>query len=376
MDETEIYTREAESSATPVEFKHARISTQRNKKWKWLFILFLLVLLSIMLLIRKGNLQLIILEGQGLGRDYKIQYRVAGNINYQDEVEKLLMELEQVVDSRLKDSEVAKFNHYTCEPFHYNSPFFYPLLAKSKEVYNNTQGAFDPTVAPLIKLWKKNLRKGIEPNYLEIQSLREYIGLDYIVVNEKRVKKLKEGIKIDLSSIITGYGVDLILDFLRSKDVKDVCIELGNKARSLGVNSNKHSWEVSHHLTDGRVIINPFSVTTKLTAKGYAIARRHTPLEREQNMRIVIDPKTGYPPTGNIIAAFVFADDCITASAYATAIIVRNFTDALEILKETDKLDVFLIYTNDLEEIAFYNSQGLKVSYSEDSQEIKIETAL
>ncbi|OJW68401.1 MAG: hypothetical protein BGO68_05600 [Candidatus Amoebophilus sp. 36-38] len=378
MAETEIYTTEAEPSTKTADLSHTRPDTQQVNEPRIGLILFLLLLLlcSIAILLnRRGKSQIITLEGQRLGKEYKIQYKVIGNTNYQDEIDSLLNEVEQTLDSYIEDSEVARFNHYTCEPFYYNSPLFYPLLAKSKAVYAKTQGAFDPTVAPLVDLWKKKLKKGIEPNYFEIQPLREYVGLDYIVVNEDRVKRLKEGVKIDLSSIIPSYGIDLVSNFLQSKDIKDLCIELGNEALGIGLDGNKKPWQVIRTITDDQTISNPFSVHIKLSHKAFSIAKKHTPWEMEQNMRIVIDPQTGYLPTGNILAAFVFADDCITASAYATAFITKNFTTALEMLTKIEGIEAFFIYKKNAEEIAFYHTQGLKIEHQEGSQEINIQTS-
>lgn len=376
MDETEIYTKEVIAIVEPTEPEQ---HTKRSRySWKWLLaiLLFIGIISIIFLISNKHTIHLVTLEGEGLGRNYKIQYRAMGGPNYKLEVDNLLNEIQQTLDSYTESSDITSFNNYNCEPFYYNSPLFYPLLVKSKEVYTKSQGAFDPTVAPIVSLWKSKLREGSQPNYLEIQSLKEYVGLDYIVVNQSRVKRLKEGVKIDFSSVIPGYAIDIIANFLQSKGVKDLCIEFGSETIAFGTNKNQAPWQITHTIADGRLIANPLSIQIPLTDKALSITKKNTPWEREQTLRIIIDPQTGYPPTGNIIASFVFAKDCMTASAYATAIITMNFTAVLEMLTKAEDITVFLIYKDYLGELKFYNSEGLKIHQEEDSQEIKIEPNL
>ena len=377
MVEPEIYTTAAESNTQSVSINPTRTNkspVNESRIGLMLFLLLLVLCTIAILLNRSSKVQLVTLEGQKLGKDYNIQYQAIGGANYRDEIDSLFNEVEQALDSYIEDSEVARFNQYTCEPFYYNSSFFYPLLAKSKEVYAKTQGAFDPTVAPLVELWKKKLKKGNNPDYFKIQSLLEYVGLDYIVVNENRVKRLKEGVKIDLRSMVSSYGIDLVSKFLQSKGVKDICIELGNEVLAIGLDGNQKPWQVTHTISDGQTIINPLSLSVKLGNKALCIAKKYSPWEIEQNMRIVIDPQTGYLPKTDILSVLVFAKDCITASAYATALMTKNFTQAQEILTKIEGIEAFFIYKQDTEEIAFYHTQGLKVAHQEGSEEIGIET--
>lgn len=371
MDGTEIYTKETKPNIKSITLRYLKLLFRWVNKYKWLLLLLLLFLFIIS--VRKEKPQVITLQGQALGRNYTVQYKVKGDANYQTEIEALLADVSQALDISNKDSEVAKFNRHNCTAFHFESPYLYPILDKSKEIYNRTQGAFDPTVAPLIKLWKNNLQKGIPPANSQIQALQEYVGLDYVVVNQKRVKKLKEGVTVDLSSIISSYAIDVIVAFLHSKGVKDLCIELGNEAVAHGINSDKQPWQVKRTITENKFIIEPFSIHGKLTDKAISIVRQYAPWDSEQNMHIIINPQTGYPAHGNIIAASVLANDCTTASAYATAILTKDFDGALKMLETIDSIEVFLIYQDEQGKVEFYNSKGLHIQPKEGVQGIYLE---
>jgi thiamine biosynthesis lipoprotein len=366
-----MYTTKTKPNIKSATLRYLKLLFRWTNRYKWLLVLILLFLLVIS--VRKEKLQILTLQGQALDKTYTVQYKVKGDINYQTEIEALLIDVARALDVFNKDSEVAKFNKHNCTAFHFETSYLYPVLAKSKEIYNKTQGAFDPTVAPLVNLWKNNLQKGISPTDSEIQALQEYVGLDYIVVNQKRVKKLKEEITIDLNSIICSYGVDAIANFLYSKGIKDFCIELGTDALAQGTDNNKQPWQVKHTLAESKFIIEPLSIHSKLTDRAVSIARQYAPWESEQNMHVIIDPRKGYPVHENIIAALVLANDCMTASAYATAILTKDLYEAINMLRDVDTIEALLIYKDNQGKVEFYNSKGLDIQPKEGTQEIYVE---
>ena len=151
---------------------------------------------------------------------YSIAYRAAIKLNYQKEIETLVNSIEEALDYNAPDSEVSVFNrHYDSEPYYYQTPYFYPSLIKSKEIYNKTQNAFDPTIAPYLNLWRAHKITNSEPSELDILAIKPSVSLDYIVVNKTRVKKLKENVTININNLIPGLQVDNIANFFNRKRI-------------------------------------------------------------------------------------------------------------------------------------------------------------
>ena len=73
-----------------------------------------------------------------------------------------------------------------------------------------------------------------------------------------------------------------------------------------------------------------------------------------------LSPKSGYPVEHNLLSATVFAADCMTADAYATAFMVMGTEKAIELAGQLDEIDIFLIYTNEQNELATYTSNNIK----------------
>ncbi len=93
-------------------------------------------------------------QGSVMGVRYVVQYRDPWGKRYDQELERLLSDIEQSLSSSLYYAELARFNKHGCSAFRMSTRHFYPLLAKSKEVYRNTEGVFDPTAYLLSIFWK------------------------------------------------------------------------------------------------------------------------------------------------------------------------------------------------------------------------------
>jgi thiamine biosynthesis lipoprotein len=340
------------------------------KKGKWL--LLLLVCLLILQLFRSRP-RVVTLQGYAMDKPYSIQYEGKWANNYQPAIDSLLADLAQAVALDDEDSVVKKFNQQGCEAFPLENPFLYPLLEKSKEVYNRTKGVFDPTIAPLVDLWKKQLAVHEEPSEYEIDALLEYVSLDYVVVNKNRIKRLKEGVKIDVGGLVYGYAVDTVAGFLKYQGVKDLLVKIGDEAIAYGKQAKNKDWQVSETFTVKQDTIAPITITINLGNKAISVARKNGYwMESSDQTSLLIDPQTGYPPQNTLLAVIVLAQDCISADAYTTAIMTKDLTFAQELLKENKDIEAFLIYQDHADPIEFYTSDGLVMDKSEDGQAISL----
>jgi thiamine biosynthesis lipoprotein len=340
------------------------------KKSKWL--LLLLVCLLVLQLFRSRP-RLVTLQGYAMNKLYSIQYWGKQANDYQPAIDSLLTELAQAVALDDKDSEVRRFNQYDCQAFPLETPFLYPLLEKSKEVYNCTKGAFDPTIAPLVDLWKKQLAVHEEPSENEIDALLEYVSLDYVVVNKNRIKRLKEGVKIDVGGLVHGYAVDTVAGFLKYQGVKDLLVKIGDEAIAYGKQAKNKDWQVSETFTAKQDSIASITITINLGNKAMAVSRKKDYwMETSTPSSLIIDPQTGYPPQNILLAVMVLAQDCISADAYTTAIMAKDLSFAQELLKEKRDIEAFLIYKDHTDSIDFYASDGLVMDKSTDGQAISL----
>jgi FAD:protein FMN transferase len=337
-----------------------QILTQWCRKLKQTKRILALVLLGgIVLKLILGRPSMTTLQGETMHTPYRIQYVDRWGRNYQEEIDALLVRLYHALSTSLPDSELSRFNEHDCSEFYFESPFFYPVFAKSKEVYRNTAGAFDPTILPLINAGEGSPADMPSAGSLQVNTFCEYVSLDYIVANAQRIKKLKEGVKLDFRSILKGYAVDKIADLLRTHGIEHMYIVLGSEAVAHGKPIKNNAWKMAIHPHVAPLVSTGLQIFIKLEDQAIAITSKKSP-----NRKCVVDPATGDPVHHTLLAAVVISKDCSTADAYATAMMVRGLAFAQELLAKQEDLAAFLIYEDEHGAPVFYASPGLHMRQS------------
>lgn len=307
---------------------------------------------------------------------YFITYLSNLTLNNQQEIETLVNDIEEALDYHALASEVNLFNHhYDSEPFYYHTSYLYPILTKSKEVYHKTQGAFDPTIAPYISLWQGYNKIGSEPSEADIWAISPFVSLDYIVVNETRVKKLKEAVTLNMNNLITSFQADAIANWLQQKRIKNFCIQLEDAVVAQGIPSKKKPWRIVKTIAHPDLEA-PLQVHIDLKDSAMAIIDNSNALENDTaQAEIFIDPLTGYMVPQHCIVAFVFAKDCVTARSYATAFMAKHFTNALALSTTTEEGLEFVVIEKDEETngIKYQHSAGLQVMHTAGATKVLIQ---
>ena len=122
-------------------------------KKKWVYPVLIVIAVFIVWLVRHDSRKLIKVSfnGETMGTYYNITYLHPDGINYKSSVDSLLLVWNKSLSTYIPDSEISRFNKGNS--FRFESPYFYPVLVKSREVFLATNGAFDPSVMPLVNAW-------------------------------------------------------------------------------------------------------------------------------------------------------------------------------------------------------------------------------
>lgn len=315
-----------------------------------LYTLLLLLLMVAVYTYRKGRVpQAIRIEGETMATTYHVTYFDERLRNFKFSVDSLLVEVNRSINTYDSTSEISRFNR-SPRSFAFERPHFYGPLRVSRIVVTGSQGAYDPTVMPLVNAWGFGPRKVERPDTAEIESIRSFVGFEKINFDADSVWKIDPRVQIDFGGIGQGYGADAIAGFLKSKGVENFFVELGGEGMASGRNLQEdRPWEIgildpnSDHLTQR------FMARAILTNEGFSTSGNYF------NYRIVdgkryshtIDPITGFPVQRELLSATVFASDCSTADAWATAFMVMGHEKAIALLNEHPELTVLLVYSSD-----------------------------
>lgn len=242
--------------------------------------------------------------------------------------------IENLLSTYIEDSEISRLNLYAKSKPLVISIEVIDLLARSKEITRETRGAFDITVAPLIRLWKEAAGKNELPSINEIYKAKERVGAHYIEMNlEKQEVRLPEGVNINVGGIGKGFALDRVGRILLKNGIKSALLNFGGNILTVGIPPDKRYWIV--HIRDPLDRTKSISV---LYLTGGAVS---TSADYERGLYIqgnryshIIDPRTGRPVTG-ILSVTVVAPTATEADAFSTALYVLGFEEGGSFAKES-----------------------------------------
>lgn len=328
-----------------------------------LFYLFVLIvsIAAIALLKKREPVESIRVEGYTMGTSYQVIYFDHKKRNFKQSIDSLLMLVNKSINTYDSSSEVSRFNRG--DRFDFELPYLYPPLKTGKEIFEQTNGAFDMTVMPLVNTWGFGPQQTTITDSSRIDSLMKFVGFEKLILSEKGIKKEDSRLQLDFGGIGQGYGADVIAEFLRSKNIDDFLIELGGEGYAAGENLTKDKpWVIG--------ILDPRSTQEDQFYKAYVdlANRSYTTSGGYFNYREVdgkkyshtIDPSTGYPAEKPILSATVFAEDCTTADALATAFMVMGHERAIEWIRSHSHIDAIIMYSSADQEVELFISDGIK----------------
>lgn len=295
-----------------------------------------------------------VVQGATMGTTYHVKFIFSdSNANYGHSsakalgaaIEQLLDKLDSSMSTYKHDSELERFNRSLPGENFSLSQELYEVLKLSHRVYEITEGAFDPSVGPLVNLWGFGPEIIVDeiPADADIQLLKARTGFDKIRLDEKSLSASKTSqVQLDLSAIAKGYAVDKIAELLKAKGIHDFLVEVGGELRLSGYNIQGEPWKIAverPELIQGRV----HSVLA-LTNRGLATSgdyRNYFELNGQRYSH-TIDPRTGYPITHKLVSVTVVTPTAAEADGLATGFLVLGEEAALAIA-EARNIPVFLL---------------------------------
>lgn len=306
----------------------------------------------------------VVIQGETMGTTYHVSVVVPVYISWTREfrdnllkkkIDEELTRVNALMSTYDPNSELSRLNsHQSEEPFPISADTA-KVLRLALEIAQKTNGAYDPTVGPLVNLWRFGPEDRPEkvPSDEEIAAARQRVGWDKIKIVELpgsdsqqpqyAVVKSDPNVYIDLSSVAKGFGVDCVAELLTQNHYKDFLVDVGGELRSSGKNVAGKDWSVginSPVLTD-----NSLAKTISLSDKAIATSGDYLNFYELDGVRYshIIDTQTGRPITHKTASVSVIDDSCMTADAWATALLALGAEQGKPLAKENGLHVIFLV---------------------------------
>ena len=217
-----------------------------------------------------------------------------------------------------EDSEISQINRQAgIAPVRVSKDTF-EVIERSVYTSGMTDGAFDITVGPLVKLW--DMQKKIVPEKKTIEETMKTVGYKNIILDKaaSTVFLRKKGAQIDLGGILKGYAADRGIDILKQSGITSAIVAVGGEVRAIGKRQDGLPWVVGIQNPRQKGANDEIIATMELSDKATSTSGDYNKYFEKDGVRYhhLIDPKTGYP-SKFCGSATIVADNAITSDGFS-----------------------------------------------------------
>ncbi len=283
-------------------------------------------------------------QGKVFGTYYNIRYEATADL--EDSIKAAFTEF---------DNSLSLFNpHSILSAVNANrdtltNTAFETMWAEAERVYTLSNGAFDITVAPLVKAFgfgrKSDQIASISTQ--TIDSLRAFVGFNKVQLIDHHVLKSDPRVQIDGGAVAKGQACDMIATVLRANGCDNYLVDIGGEVVAHGINAKGEPWRIgitkpnlnnegAQEELQEILAVSDICMATSGNYRNFyydgSVRRSHT-----------IDPRTGYPVQHSLLSATVVSSSCMRADALATACMVLGAEEALDLIQRAGDAACYLI---------------------------------
>ena len=292
-----------------------------------------------------------------MGTNFMVTYLDSTGSDFTNELQQLLVDINAAVSTYIPSSEISSFNQNDSLTVASNGHFVRNFLL-AQTIYEQTSGWFNPSVMPLVNFWgfgytKKEMAKDVAST--TVDSLLQLVQFDSIDVIQGETKhhfyKKLAHLELDFSAIAKGDAVDEVGRFLERKGIDNYFVEIGGEVRARGKTITGYHWRTGIRKPKEGSAVNELQVAIELDDISLATSGNYENYYEDQvtgqKYAHTINPHTGYPERNSLLSASVFAKDCATADALATAFMAMGVEKAFALAEQLPNVDVYLVHSDE-----------------------------
>ncbi|MEM7655447.1 MAG: FAD:protein FMN transferase [Bacteroidota bacterium] len=305
---------------------------------------YLFVLSAAFLACQGANYEPIELSGPAQGSSYRIVYDAAQADPLQSAVDSIFQKVNEALSTYHEGSLILQFNAEA--ELATDNALFIEMVSRSRDIATLTEGAFDPTVMPLVRAWGFGPDNALVPKIDNLDSLRQFVGMAQIEQEEGReshiFRKRQSGVQLDFNAIAQGYTVDLLGRILEARGLDNYFVEVGGEILTKGENPQGKAWTIGIEKPIDIAGISELATLVRVSDQAVATSGNYRKFYEKDGIRYshTIDPATGRPVQHSLLSTTVLASDCATADAFATAFMVMGLEKAQAFLAKHPELEL------------------------------------
>lgn len=276
-------------------------------------------------------------------------------------VESELKRLEALLSFFLNSSEVSILNSFAGKSYVELSEETMYIIKKAKFFSEICNGAFDISIAPLVKRWGIFTDNERIPSQNEIDNALSLVNYNDILVdfNSKKAKLARAAQMVDLGAIAKGYAADIAKQIYENCSIKSAFINIGGNVLAHGNKPDNSEWIIGlQNPTEER---GKCIAAVMISDKSMVTSGDYERNFEKNNVRYhhILDPRTGYPANSGLMSTTVITKNSIDADALSTAIFVQGLEEGVKTIHKIEATEGIFV----TKEKEIYITKGLEDNF-------------
>lgn len=259
-----------------------------------------------------------------------------------------LKELDQILSANRDDSNIAEINQNAgIKPVKAKPETLY-VLQVALQFSEKTQGSYDPTIGPLVKLWNIGTTDAAVPSKEALDQALSLINYKNVLIDpsNETVFLTKKGMKLDLGANAKGYAADELVRIIQSLKIPRAIIDLGGNVFAYGEKAKNKKWVIGIRdpIHDSGKPIMSISVTNKTIVTSGVYERFFE--ENGIKYHHILDPNTGYPVQNDLLSVTIISSSSILADTLSTSLFVLGAEKGKKIIDSIPETEAIFVFTD------------------------------
>jgi len=325
----------------------------------------ILILFSILLFscgTEQKNEELVSNYGYTQGTTYSIRYMSADAADYQIAIDSVLYAVDLSMSTYMEESLISKINRNVSMQ---TDSLFLRVFESAMTIANETDGAFDPTIAPVVNFWGFGFEE--IPNNNDDGKLKDLmlsVGYEKLSIQDSFLVKSNPNTQIDFNAIAQGFTVDLVGEHLHKLGINNYMIEIGGELKCNGLNADGELWRIGIDKPSECIQKDRFQAIIEVANKSVASSGNYRKFKVDEETGTkyahTINPKTGRPVQTNLLGVTIVTESCMKADAIATACMVMGVDKSKLYLTDHPEIDALFIYSGPKGKWLQYQTEGFE----------------
>ena len=282
-------------------------------------------------------------------------------VDCQSDIDSVLNAVDLSMSTYIPESLISKINRNESNKI---DSLFFRVITEALLIAEETQGAFDPTLAPIVNYWGFGFEEIQNIDESILAELMQSVGYTKLSFNDSTIFKTNTNTQIDFNAIAQGFTVDLVGEHLQKLGITNYMIEIGGELKCSGFNADGDLWRIGIDKPSEDIQKDRFQAIIEVENKSVASSGNYRKFKVDEKTGMkyahTINLKTGNPVQTNLLGVTIITESCMRADAIATACMVMGLEKSKTYLENHPEIDALFIYSDPKENWLQYQTQGFE----------------